>query len=44
VFGSRRHARVAVTGRSTDDWLVVADGDFEADVLESGLPVTTLRK
>ncbi|WP_241966783.1 PIN domain-containing protein [Haloplanus aerogenes] len=36
-------ALVAATARSTSDELVVADGDFETDVLESYLRVTNLR-
>ena len=37
-------ALIAATARSTGDELVVADGDFETDVLESYLTVTNLRK
>ncbi|GAB3315181.1 PIN domain-containing protein [Haloplanus salinarum] len=37
-------ALIAATARSTGDELVVADRDFETDVLESYLTVTNLRK
>jgi predicted nucleic acid-binding protein len=37
-------ALIAATARSTGDELVVADGDFETDVLDSYLTVTNLRK
>lgn len=36
-------ALIAVTARSTGDELVVADADFEPDVLEASLPVMNLR-
>jgi len=36
-------ALIAATARSTGDELVVSDGDFETDVLESHLRVTNLR-
>jgi len=35
---------IAATARSTSAELVVADGDFRTDVLESYLTVTNLRK
>lgn len=44
--GDRMAARdllIAATARSTGDHLVVADGDFETDALESHLTVTNLR-
>lgn len=37
-------ALIAATARLTGDELVVADGDFETDVLESYLTVTNLRE
>jgi predicted nucleic acid-binding protein len=37
-------ALIAATARSTGAELVVADGDFETDVLDSSLTVTNLRK
>ncbi|AXG11076.1 PIN domain-containing protein [Haloplanus rubicundus] len=37
-------ALIAATARSTGDELVVSDGDFQTDVLESSLTVTNLRK
>jgi len=45
--GQRMAARdllVAATARSTGDHLVVADSDFQTDVLESYLTVTNLRE
>ena len=44
--GERMAARdciVAATARSTGDHLVVADSDFQTDVLESKIDVTNLR-
>lgn len=44
--GARMAARdciVAATARSTGDHLVVADSDFQTDVLESKIGVTNLR-
>ena len=44
--GERMAARdciVAATARSTGDQLVVADADFQTDVLESKIEVTNLR-
>jgi predicted nucleic acid-binding protein len=38
-----RDLLVAATAKSTGDHLVVADSDFETDVLESHLEVTNLR-
>lgn len=37
-----RDLLVAATARSTGDHLVVADSDFETDVLQSGMTVTNL--
>jgi predicted nucleic acid-binding protein len=44
VRPSTPDALIAATARSTGDELVVADRDFETDVLESYLTVTNLRK
>ncbi|ADB62890.1 PilT protein domain protein (plasmid) [Haloterrigena turkmenica DSM 5511] len=38
-----RDLMIAATARSTGDHLVVADSDFQTDVLESTLQVTNLR-
>lgn len=38
-----RDLMIAVTARSVDDHLVVADADFQTDTLESTLRVTNLR-